>query len=1713
MLLCLVAIPSLVRAAVIPVTFTTASNRTGCNFLNVVFNATPSGCVGTPSYQWYYIHNPVTSSADTVIVSSGPSATTSRAFSALGSYNVGVRVVCGSDTGYSFQNNYINVTTPPTIDFAVTNPADAAPRCVGNVSFTNLSTGDTVCSNHVWTWIVSGPATFANQNTTNANFNFTVPGDYTITLLFNGAACGCGGNVTKTSYIHIVGDPTACIARTDANLGCSAPVATTFSAGCSTGATSYRWSATGGSVASYNSTSPTDTTFSTTFTAPGDYPVNVTVFNGAGCSSVSSTIMVHVGNFTANFLPSPDTVCELQNVTFTDNTTVDVIAPVTHTFYCYDIHSPGAPILVDNSSSTTWVKNMNNGSGLFRIDDYLVNGNGCTSTASHFIYVRPRPATTITADNPYRCTTPLTTGYHALPVVNSNTYRWITPSATVTLFSATGAAGGANHTYTYNTAGSYNVTLVVTDIHGCVDSTVNSGIARVAPANVTISTDIDSGCTPIHVGYHMTIDVAGATINVDSVNFGDGSTVLGAGIYTDTGHIYSNGGSWLTKVNWHLDASLGGCSGSDTVRVLIGAAHPTIRIGTFPLTATGLHLPYSDSVCPNTNVFFKDTGCAACSHFWVVPTGPSTPMFYADTFSVPYPRPSSTLTGSTDFTYTEVSCLAGCCDTFRHQMWVFPPSIFPNSLTAANAYIAAGLPNCTRRDTLKFTATGVTGAYRYHWYFGPTAADTASTTLPTVAHNFSLLPTATASYTVVVTAIAYGPADSSNCFNSASLVVKFGPPDSTWTIVDSNLCAGSMVTVHGPHRADTTAYPQYFWTWGDGPGVTSIASDSNATHTYTTPGNYPIKVITTNDYGCKDTAKVKRVHVFGGFGSVTAAPNPVCAGDLVTFTDGHTFPNSALFKRMVSYAYSPSATTLTSIPITPNTFTHAFPEGTFTVAISDTDNSPKRCPTFDTLVINSVVPHAYFTSPDTLGACAGVAVAFHDTNTHCKYVWNFGDGTPSTVASAADSNVVHTYTANGNYSVTVTIISDGTGGYPFGCSSSFTRNNYIHLSSISGIGIDNFGDTSVGCPPLQLAMGPTSTSNSYLYTYTWSVSGTPTTTYNGAYYFDQVFGTGSHTVTMIATSPRGCKDTLSRNIFVGGPTGFITVTPTSGCAPVSVNLHFTNTGSAALGTNYIWSVCPFGSFTSTTPDTTLVFATAGDYCTPSVIIENTGCIVNVNSTDSIHIYPTPIVTVTHAPRICYGATDVLTATGADTYSWASPTGIICSSCSFIAVSPLVTTVYTVTGTNVSGCTDVELVTVNVDSPIIIHITGRDSMCIGEQDTLFATGGSGVFSWTTHPGPDTTSGLSCNVCNPVIVRTTTTKTYWAITTNALGCKDSASFKVTVNPLPIMHVSPDPAYVCAGDSTQLIATGANKYLWKPRIGLSNDSIGNPKSGILANIIYTVTGTTQYGCRDSITVPVESYHRNFTEIRSDTVICAGDKARLFATGGLSYVWHPGNHLTDSTIYNPIATPPVTTLYTVHIHENPCFDTTRNVLVTVIPLPILRVPPTTTIIAGNSVQLYADTLNHVFLTSYAWTPADSTLTCTDCPHPIATPIVTTTYSVTATTIEGCAGSATVTVKLLCETSQVFIPNTFTPNGDGNNDRFYVSGKGLGLIKRMAVYNRWGELVYEAYNVRPNDPGVGWDGTYRGEVVAPDVFVYVLDVMCSTGEPFVFRGDISLVR
>ncbi|RMF32633.1 MAG: gliding motility-associated C-terminal domain-containing protein [Bacteroidetes bacterium] len=96
-----------------------------------------------------------------------------------------------------------------------------------------------------------------------------------------------------------------------------------------------------------------------------------------------------------------------------------------------------------------------------------------------------------------------------------------------------------------------------------------------------------------------------------------------------------------------------------------------------------------------------------------------------------------------------------------------------------------------------------------------------------------------------------------------------------------------------------------------------------------------------------------------------------------------------------------------------------------------------------------------------------------------------------------------------------------------------------------------------------------------------------------------------------------------------------------------------------------------------------------------------------------------------------------------------------------------------------------------------------------------------------------------------------------------------------------------------------------------------------------------------------------------------------------------------------------------------------------------------------------------------------------------------------------------------------MYIPNAFSPDGDGINDLFYIFARegSVREIKTFLVFSRWGETVWEYHNFQPNDPAAGWDGTHRGQLMNPAVFVYFAEIEMIDGSIRLFEGDVTLIR
>jgi gliding motility-associated-like protein len=188
---------------------------------------------------------------------------------------------------------------------------------------------------------------------------------------------------------------------------------------------------------------------------------------------------------------------------------------------------------------------------------------------------------------------------------------------------------------------------------------------------------------------------------------------------------------------------------------------------------------------------------------------------------------------------------------------------------------------------------------------------------------------------------------------------------------------------------------------------------------------------------------------------------------------------------------------------------------------------------------------------------------------------------------------------------------------------------------------------------------------------------------------------------------------------------------------------------------------------------------------------------------------------------------------------------------------------------------------------------------------------------------------------------------------------------------------------------------------------------------------------------------------------------------------------------------------------------STTKTIYVTPPPTATPVLDPIT-IIAGASANLLMTYTGNI--ASYNWSPT-LRLNCTNCAMPSANPRATTTYKVDLEDTYGCRNSGNITVVVVCNSQNFFVPNTFSPNGDGKNETFYPRGTGLYNVKSMTVFNRWGQIVFDRRNFAINDPTLGWNGMFNGQKASADVYVYIIEVLCENNTVIPIKGNVTLLR
>jgi len=688
-----------------------------------------------------------------------------------------------------------------------------------------------------------------------------------------------------------------------------------------------------------------------------------------------------------------------------------------------------------------------------------------------------------------------------------------------------------------------------------------------------------------------------------------------------------------------------------------------------------------------------------------------------------------------------------------------------------------------------------------------------------------------------------------------------------------------------------------------------------------------------------------------------------------------------------TYSWSPatglSSTTIAQPTASPSTTT------TYTVIVTGSNG----CTSTDIVVVN------VNTSLPTVNA--GVDKNLNCTSTSTTigttaivgntYSWSPATGLSSTTNAQPIANPISTT----NYTVTVT----GSNG----CTA--TDVVVVNVNTTPPT-VDAGADRNLTCSITSATIGTTAIAGN---SYSWS----PSTALSSTTIAQPVASpsvTTSYTVTVTGTNGCTATDVVIVNVNTAPPTVDAGVDRNLTCTTTSATI-----GTIAIvGNTYIWS--PATGLSSTTIAQPIANPTATTIYTVTVTGSN-GCIATDIVTVNVNTTP-PIANAGLDKNLNCTITSAVIGTTAivgTSYSWSPATGLSSTTIAQPTASPSATTVYTLTATGTNGCTASAVVVVNVNTSAPTANAGVDKNlnCTTTSTSIGTTLIAGnSYSWSPSTGLSSTT-----VAQPTASPLSTTN-YTVTVTGANGCTATDVVVVNVNTVPpTVDAGPDRNLTCSLTSSTIGASviAGNTYSWSPSTGLSSTTVAQPTASPLTTTTYTVTVTGTNGCTatDVVVVNVNTTAPTVDAGPDKNLNCTTTSSTIGTTliVGNSYSWSPATGLSSTTIAQPIASPSATTTYTVTVTgTNGCTATD------IVTVNVNSTPPTAN--AGTDKNLTCAVPSSVIGTtsivgnSYSWSPSIG-LNSTAIAQPTASPLVTTSYTVTVTGTNGCTSTDVVLVNV----------------------------------------------------------------------------------------------------
>ncbi|MBL7920434.1 MAG: gliding motility-associated C-terminal domain-containing protein [Bacteroidia bacterium] len=564
-----------------------------------------------------------------------------------------------------------------------------------------------------------------------------------------------------------------------------------------------------------------------------------------------------------------------------------------------------------------------------------------------------------------------------------------------------------------------------------------------------------------------------------------------------------------------------------------------------------------------------------------------------------------------------------------------------------------------------------------------------------------------------------------------------------------------------------------------------------------------------------------------------------------------------------------------------------------------------------------------------------------------------------------------------------------------------------------------------------------------------------------------------------------CSATINSNFSIL-PNPVIAAAPATASVCQGGNFTFSANGAAT----YTWS--PSTGLNATTGSSVIANPTLTTIY--SVMGSSVGC-NSATQTVTLTVMPIPTVNISPAtPTICFGGSIGLTAnSNANTFNWSPGTGLNTTTAANVIAGPSATQNYSVL-VSLNSCTNSAVVQVSVIVlPNLLTNVSQPVICSGEK-TNINVNGANSYVWSPATGLNTSAGS-------FVEASPATSTSYTITGFNGVCTASASVFIEIVPSPAIVLSSPGEQICEGKSAAITVNGASNYTWSPSTALSTTTGSFVVATPLSTTNYTVVGYNQSGtvvCTQKMSYSVIVVPMAEANVSPSVAICAGDKTTLTAGGGNTIVWTPTTGLNVGTGGGVVASPNVSTEYTVDVSHYGNCNGYNTVFVKVNPVPSVTAGRDTTINLDQPMFLSANGTG-----TMTWVDGEE-ISCRVCPNSQVFPKRNSCYTIETVNDFGCTAKDEMCIEVTKDFG-IYVPNAFTPNGDGLNDEFLASGYNITDFS-MDIFDRWGEKLFTSKELT-----TGWKGIFKGVVCEVGVYVYKISYKGLDGKKVNKTGHVTL--